>query len=93
MYTVFIFNSDNKIVRKSQNLRAIVEHNRFNCVDKCTVYELPGGEAIVNVLWTNGDECHVKFADYIVAQNWASKNKGIKYGNGLTFVSWEDHDE
>jgi hypothetical protein len=93
MYTVFVFSSDNKIVRKSQNLRAIVTHNQFVGVDKCTVYELPNREAIVNVLWTNVDECHVKFADYTVAKSWASKNKGVKYGNSLTFVSWEDRDE
>lgn len=85
---VNILNEDGEVIHTSGDLRAIVDHNRRACVELCYIVELlPEHDAILAVVWMNGDSCITHFNSFTVAQQWAKRNHGIKAANNT--VIWE----
>ena len=70
----------NRIVRRSNNLRGILDHARRTFVSKVTIHRESDGGAIVFFEFHNGDWSRVSFADYTVAIHWVSSRRswGLK---------------
>jgi hypothetical protein len=75
--TVIIQNSAGENIRKSQNLRAITEHNRRQTVDVALLSRY-GQAGVLTVQWVNGDACHTQFASFQVMQDWVSRRRAFK---------------
>ena len=66
---------DHRVVRHSQNLRAIQRHNRLNTVHRVAIRRDSDGGAILFVEWNNGDWTRVSFASFSVCTKWVDNRR------------------
>ena len=68
-----------RVVKKSQNLRGILDYSRAHTVEGVDLYE---SARLLGVTWTNGASTVVRFADAKVMRRWAEARKCFQ---GATF--------
>lgn len=67
-----IRDADFRVVKKSQNLRGILDYSRDHAVERVDLYD---SERLLGVTWTNGASTVVRFADAKVLRRWAEARK------------------
>jgi len=64
-----------RVVKKSQNLRGILDYSRAHTVERVDLY---GSSRLLGVTWTNGASTVVRFADAKVMRRWVEARKCFK---------------
>jgi len=75
MSYVEIVGTNGVVVRRSQNLRAILDHARRTPVFRATCHKDSDGGAIVFFEFNSGEWSRVSFADYTVAKRWVKARR------------------
>ena len=78
---VTIHDSDNKAIRKSRNLRGLLDYAREHSICRLSIYERneeTETSAYIYVGFTNGAWCCVNFADYRVLRMWVSARRVLR---------------
>lgn len=70
-----IYDADLRVVKKSKNLRGILDYSRTHTVERVDVYQ---SARLLGVTWTNGASTVVQFADAKVMRRWAEARKCFK---------------
>ena len=72
---IYITNTAGRVVRRSGNLRGIVDHAGRFVVRKCVASEGPQGEYMLKVFYDNGDVARAVFADWRVLVDWVRSRR------------------
>lgn len=75
MAYVEICSTSGAVVRRSVNLRAILDHARRTPVFRATCHRDSDGGAIVFIEFNSGEWSRVSFADYTVAKRWVKSRR------------------
>ena len=78
MNEVRIRNAEGDIIRRSKNLRAIIEHNRKVVVASVHLFPaMIGTGGLLGVTWIDGSDTITDFASYTVMLAWVKARKAF----------------
>ena len=67
---VEIRNKQGQVIRRSRNLRGILDHARRVGLDEACAYPRERGRGLLCVAFADGSTCQTEFADYTVLCWW-----------------------
>ena len=65
-----IYNQHGKVVRRSRNLRGILDHGRAAGIQSATGELLPHGRGRLRVRFGDGSTAEAQFASFTVLEHW-----------------------
>lgn len=81
MADTIIRDRDMRVVRRTRNLRAILEHSRDHAVERLDVYPGPHGTGQLGVAWADGSTTIVDFASINVLREWIARRRCFKHAS------------
>lgn len=82
--SVVIYSREGRVVRRSRNLRGLLEHVRLHAVDRVGLSRnrernaFGGMGGVLRVHFANGDHCTTDFASYDVMREWVTKRRNLR---------------
>lgn len=71
-----IFDRDGAVIRRSANLRGIIDYSRDVAVERVDLFGPNStGGGTMGVTWVDGSTCLADFASFTVMSRWASKRR------------------